>query len=220
MRGHVLRSRWSGPTVTKLTGFVLAGGASRRMGAPKHALIFDGETLLWRALGLLRRVATPVVVLGPPDRLLDSLGTSDVRLLPDALPGHGPLGAIYTGLLHTHTELNLFLSCDLPFMKRRFLLYLAAAARTTQADVILARTPHQGLQPLAAIYRRRIFAAVRRSLTRGENKITKFFRAVQVHVIEWPELTRAGFRLSIFDNLNTQEDYARAARRLHQASPH
>ena len=204
---------------TELTGFVLAGGASRRMGSPKHELVLAGESLLARTLRRSRQVARPVHVLGPPDRRRGLDAAFDVRALADDLAGRGPLGAIYTGLCHTRTEFNLFLSCDLPFMDSRFLRYLAAAAGITRADVTLARTPREGYQPLAAIYRRRALPAVRRSLANGQNKITAFFRRVQVTVIDWPDLARAGFRPSIFDNLNTREDYARAVRKIDGCQP-
>jgi molybdopterin-guanine dinucleotide biosynthesis protein A len=207
----------------QLTGFILAGGASRRMGSPKHELMIEGETLLARTLRRARRVAHPVIVLGLPERVraLDAGATASgaaldlaTEVLRDDLPGRGPLGAIYTGLRHTHTEFNLFLSCDLPFIEPRYLAYVTAIAQAAQADVTLARTPHEGYQPLAAIYRRRSLAAVRRSLERGQNKVTGFFPWVRIRVIESPELARAGFRQSIFDNLNTREDYARAVRKL------
>jgi molybdopterin-guanine dinucleotide biosynthesis protein A len=152
------------------------------------------------------------MVLGPPERLQPSDGAFGV--LPDDLPGHGPLGAIYTGLRHTRTEFNLFLSCDVPFMETLFLRYLASMAQESQADVTLARTPHEGYQPLAAIYRRRALPAIRWNLDRSQNKITAFLRWVKVRVMEWPELARAGFRVSIFDNLNTREDYGRAVLKL------
>jgi molybdopterin-guanine dinucleotide biosynthesis protein A len=201
----------SGP-LFKLTAFILAGGASRRMGSPKHELMLDGESLLARTLRRAKSVASPVMVLGPPERV--RLSDGSLRVLPDDLRGRGPLGAIYTGLRHTRTEFNLFLSCDLPFMETRFLRYLASAAQDSQADATLARTPHEGYQPLAGIFRRRALAAIRWNLDRGQNKITVFLPRVKVRVMEWPELARAGFRVSIFDNLNTREDYGRAVLRL------
>jgi molybdenum cofactor guanylyltransferase len=194
-----------------LTAFVLAGGLSRRMGRPKHALVLGGETLLERALRLARPVARRVAVVGPPERVYE-LGLG-APVFADEIAARGPLGGIYTGLCHTRTEFNLFLSCDLPFMETRFLRYLAGRARECGRDVTLAETPGQGYQPLAAIYRRRALAAVRASLASGENKVSRFFSRVRLRVLTWPEIARAGFGPSIFDNLNTEEDYARAVRK-------
>jgi molybdenum cofactor guanylyltransferase len=193
----------------ELTGFVLMGGASRRMGQPKHQLILEGETLLIRAARKLRSVTGRLYLLGPPGWVRGL----DLVALPDELPGTGPLGAIYTGLLHTRTEFNLFFSCDVPFMKVRFLGYLVRQALDSRADVTLAVTPRRGYQPLCAVYRRRALPAVRHSLAAGRRKVTSFFPTVRLRVLPWPELARAGFRPSMFDNLNTPEDYEKAASR-------
>jgi molybdopterin-guanine dinucleotide biosynthesis protein A len=201
----------------ELAAFVLVGGASRRMGRPKHDLAFGSGTLLARAVRLAGAVGRTVTVLGPPGRACGlAVGATglEVPALPDAIAGRGPLGAILSGLSRTRTEYNLFLSCDLPFMHARFLRYLAGHALQSQADVTLAYTPREGYQPLAAIYRRRARTAVRASLERGHNKITRFFSRVHVGVLRWPELTRAGFQPFIFDNLNTPEDYERALGRI------
>jgi molybdopterin-guanine dinucleotide biosynthesis protein len=195
---------------TELTGFVLAGGASQRMGRPKHELMFDGETLLARAVRLVRSVAGKVAILGPADRARGL----DVPVFPDEVAGRGPLGAIYTGLCHSHAGLNLFLSCDLPFMQASFIEYLASEAIKSGADATVAETPGQGYQPLAAIYSRRALPAVRASLANGQNKMTSFYAGIQLRVLGWPEIARLGFRRSIFDNLNTAEDYRTALQRL------
>lgn len=203
----------------QLAAFVLAGGASQRMGRPKHALTLGGNTTMLAAtVRLARSVARSVAVLGPAERVSGlapgAAGACELTAIPDEISGRGPLAAILTGLNHTRAEFNLFLSCDLPFMSRRFLRYLATRALESQADVTLAETPSDGYQPLAAIYRRRLRGAVRTSLEEGQNKVTSFFPNVKARVLRWPELARAGFQRFIFDNLNTPEDYERALRRL------
>lgn len=207
-----------------VTGFVLAGGASLRMGRPKAALTFGGETMLERQVRLLRSVSRTVEVIGPapgaPDReaVAHALGSVGVAIVPDALPGRGPLVGIYTGLMHTHTEFNFFLGCDLPFMEARFLRFLVQQALSSAAD---ATTPHSAdrrVQPLVAVYRRRALPAVRTSLESGENKVTRFYPRVRRRAVRWAEIARAGFSSRIFDNINTPEDYERAVRRREGSS--
>lgn len=193
-----------------LTGFVLAGGASSRMGRPKHTLALGGETLLVRAVRVAQSAAGRVMILGPAER---ARGIA-VPALPDDVAGCGPLGALFTGLRHTRTEFNLFLSCDLPFLPPSFLTILATLACESGADATLGALPGGRLQPLAAIYRRRARHAVGVSLDSGRYKMTHFLRRVEVRVFDWREAERAGFRPSIFDNLNTPDDYARACGRF------
>ncbi len=207
-----------------VTGFVLAGGASRRMGRPKAALVLGGETMLERQVRLLGSVSRTVVVLGPAagsgisEGLIRSLVPHGVPVIPDELPGRGPLGGIYTGLRRTRTEFNLFLGCDLPFMPARFLRALCEWALGSGADVTVPESPARGLEPLAAVYRRRALPIVRASLRRGQNKVTSFYPCVRCLVLRWPEIARSGFSARIFDNINTPEDYQRALRRVEASS--
>ena len=115
----------AGPTVPwgsvgqrypEITGFVLAGGSSKRMGRSKAHLLIGHETMVERQIHLLRSLCRSVAVLGPPEAFK---GIS-VPVFTDTFPVRGPLAALYTGLLRTHSEYNLFLGCDLPFMSVRF----------------------------------------------------------------------------------------------------
>jgi len=181
------------------------------MGRPKASLILEGQTMLARQVRLLGRVAGRVAVLGFRPEYLEDLG---VPFISDELPGRGPLGGIYTGLLRTRTEYNLFLGCDLPFANRQLLAYLARRAIEAEADATVPRSRDGRLQTLCAVYRRRARRAVRASLGAGENKLRSFFPKVNCQVIPWRDLARAGFLPSIFDNMNTSADYESARRRL------
>lgn len=193
-----------------VTGFVLAGGASRRMGQPKEVLVLAGETMLERQIRLLRAVSSFVAILGSPKC---SPGL-DVPVFPDEMPGRGPLGGIYTGLLRTRSEFNLFLSCDLPFMEVRFLQYLCRRGLESPAGVTVPESREHGYETLCALYRRRALWAVRASLAAGENKVSSFFPRVRCQVLPWREIARAGFPTRIFDNMNTREDYEAVRRRF------
>jgi molybdopterin-guanine dinucleotide biosynthesis protein A len=194
-----------------LTGFVLVGGASRRMGRAKASLLLDGEPLVERQIRLLRSAARQVVVVGGSPGHLDEL---DVPCLPDAIAGRGPLAGIYTALLESRTEYNLVLGCDLPFVYRRLLAWLALRALADGSDVTVPRSRDGRLQPLCAVYRRRVLYAVRTRLAMGENKLSGFFSMVHCTTIPWWELADAGFRASVFDNMNTPEDYEYARKRM------
>jgi len=192
--------------ILQLSGFVLAGGESRRMGSPKPLLTLGGETMLERQLHLLRRMCRGVAVVGAPPGL-PAIG---VPVWADELPGRGPLGGIYTGLKHSRMEYNLFLGCDLPFMEARFLRFLARLAIGEQADVTVPEASDRRLQPLAAVYRRRALGAIRARLQAGVNKTSSFFQRVCCRVVRWPEIARAGFSSRVFANINTPGDYEAA----------
>jgi molybdopterin-guanine dinucleotide biosynthesis protein A len=179
------------------------------MGRSKALLVLGNETMLERQIRLLRSVCRSVGVLG----LLEEPSAMEVPVFADEFAGRGPLAGLYTGLLRTHTEYNLFLSCDLPFMNVRFLRYLVGRALEGGADVTVPQSPERGFHPLCAVYRRRALWVIRSSLLAGENKVSRFFRRVRCQVVTAREIARAGFGLRIFDNMNAPEDYETAKKR-------
>ena len=82
------------------------------------------------------------------------------------------------------------------------------------SDVTVPRSREGRVEPLCAVYRRRALHAIRTSLAAGQNKLSNFFPKVRCVFIPWSDLARAGFQPSVFDNMNTPEDYDYARRRL------
>lgn len=187
-----------------LTGFVLAGGKSTRMGRDKAMLALRGRTLLETSLAALREVAPEVFILGPPE-----LYGSFAATIPDVFPGCGPLSGIHAALYHTETEFNLIVAVDIPFVSREFLAYLADRASASSAMVTL---PEIGgyLEPVCAVYSREFRKIAEQALQRGEHKITPLFSGVETLVIPQPELEKFAFTAEMFENLNTPEDLERA----------
>lgn len=98
-------------TAVPAAGAVLAGGASRRMGADKAFVAVGGVPMVVKAVGALRTAGTePTVVVGGNGPDLQKLGLGHV---PDRYPGGGPLGGIITALSSLDAPLVMVLSCDL-----------------------------------------------------------------------------------------------------------
>jgi molybdenum cofactor guanylyltransferase len=189
-----------------LSGFVLAGGASRRMGRPKHLLQMGDETLLVHQARLVHEICGSVTILASPENL-PSTRLPGFPAVEDRIPHCGPLGGIYTGLSITRTEYNLFLGCDLPLMQARFLRFLCGRAISAEADVTVPVCGPAKYQPLCAVYRRRARAVIRASLLQGDYKVARFFSRVVCHTIGLQELNRMRFDRKIFTNVNTPEQW-------------
>lgn len=158
-----------------LTGVILAGGKSSRMGRDKAALLVHGEPLLARQLRLLAE-------LGIAERLVSlRAGTTppvplpaDVRILPDTLADAGPLAGLERALAQASRPLVLVLAVDLPAMNPEFLHRLAGAA-TEGCGVVPLRG---GLaEPLVAIYPQTALAEIQRRLQRRELALQPLVRA-------------------------------------------
>lgn len=193
------------PRFPDISGFVLAGGESRRMGRDKALLPIAGQTMLERTAALLEPLVSGVTVLGSPDKY----GNLGWQVLPDAVPNRGPLAALVTGLRSTTTDWNLFLTCDLPFMEASFLEFLLASAREALEDAIVPRTA-DGPQPLCALYRRSALAVMERMLASGEVGVVDCFDALPARFLTEEVLKAFAFPERLFKNMNAPEDYERA----------
>jgi molybdenum cofactor guanylyltransferase len=183
-----------------VTVFVLAGGKSTRMGRDKAFIEYEGRPLLGRALNLGRSLAADVRIVGSAEKF-GAYGA----VVEDIFRDCGPLGGIQAALLVSHTDLNLMLAVDMPFLSLPLLQYLIGKARDSQAVVTIPRSDGR-LQPLSAIYRRAFAGIAENSLRASNNKIGALFAKVETQVIEEKELVRAGFSSAEFRNLNTPQD--------------
>ena len=169
-----------------VSGFVLAGGKSSRMGRNKAMLPWHisrtwTETLLDHTANRLRVVCDPVAICGfvpgsqPPGPDSPSLppnADSALAQIPDARPGTGPLGGIVAALEQSRTDWNLFLAIDLPLLPAGFLrdlLNRVPAGRSEPLCIIptLSGRP----QPLCSVLHRSLACGLRNALESGQYKV-------------------------------------------------
>jgi len=193
---------------SQLSGFVLAGGKSTRMGHDKAAINLNGRTLLEHALAALRAVCRDVAILGKHE-LYGALSP----VYEDAFPGCGPLGGIHAALANSQTQFNLVIAVDTPFLAPRFLSYLAERAVTSGAVVTTPEIDNY-TQPLCTVYSLDFLPIAEQALRLGNYEIVSLFPQAQTLVIKESELRKVSFAAGMFENLNTPEDLARARRRF------
>jgi len=191
----------------QLTGFVLAGGKSTRMGQDKAGLSLGGATLLATALAKARATTSEVFIVGSP-----ALYSGYAPTFSDVFPDCGPLGGIHTALSHTRTEFNLILAVDTPFLSAGLLAYLTQRALDSGA-IVTAPVIKAYPQPLCAVYSREFLPIASAALKTGNYKIVPLFPQGHTLLVEEGELARFAFTAEMFDNLNTPEDMERARRR-------
>jgi molybdenum cofactor guanylyltransferase len=144
----------------QVSGYVLAGGASSRMGQDKALLPYGGTTLVERLAGIVREAAGSVAVVGDPKKY-GGLGYS---VFADRLPGCGPLGGLYTALSISSADWNLVVACDMPGISVEILHTLLDGAGASSKNCVVAASVGGEMEPLCAIYHRRCLAAVSRAI--------------------------------------------------------
>ena len=192
-----------------LTGLVLAGGESRRMGRPKAGLEIGGRPLVGRVLESLRPFCSDLIIVARrPSGFLDW----GVRVVRDLVVGQGPLGGLVTGLFYARTPWSLVAACDIPFLKPEVVELLVEAIQGQGAGprAVVPRTPG-GWQPLAAAYSRDCQAPARRLLEAGGRKVDD----LRNWGVVWQDLPEKTIRtrdpeLVSFFNINTPSELSEA----------
>jgi molybdopterin-guanine dinucleotide biosynthesis protein A len=199
--------------VYDVSGLILVGGASRRMGRPKTELRIGGRPLV-------DRVIAPVAELCR-DVMLAARSTVDFlqyehRVVRDFLPGQGPLGGLAAGLFFSRHPWMLVVACDLPFLQPRLLSHLIERALALPPGPrVAAPQTAEGRQPLVGLYHQSCLPHMRKFLDQGRRKVDEL---IELGVI-WEGVPEAELRaidpeLDSFFNVNTPEDLAEAESRL------
>ena len=189
-----------------LSGVILSGGSSRRLGVDKASLIFDGRPLLEIVIERLSAVCREVIVASGSRGAGDWPG-SPVRFVNDAVPGQGPLAGVQAGLAAATAEFALVVACDMPFLNPGLLTYMAGLPRRYQALVPLTS---DGWHPTHAVYARTCLPVIEALLAQGSNSMEALLSRLAVQALSEEELRRHDPEgLSLF-NVNDPQDLARA----------
>ena len=110
---------------------------------------------------------------------------------------------LYTGLMRTDTPLNLFVPCDMPWIERRLVARLLAAA-AGPAAIVAGVHPLDGVQPFPLLCHTSACQIVGALLDRGARSLHALLEqpGARLVKIEEPALWRS------FTNVNTLADYA------------
>lgn len=187
-----------------VSGAILAGGKSRRMGRDKAWLdLGDGVPLVRRVANVLEQVANEIVVVANDERFA-SLG---YPLIADRYGEKGAFGGISTAVAATRGELICVAACDMPWPSPDVYRLLVRSAEGYDVAIPLIGGDFETMH---AVYRRSCLPAMERSLARGEMRIVSFFPEVRLHVVSEDEIRAVDPELRSFTNLNTPEELAQA----------
>ena len=175
-----------------LSGAIIAGGASVRLGTDKRLVAVDGAPLLARTVATLRGLVddVQVIVARAEDRdLVSATAGDDVTIGLDARSGVGPAAGLETALAGAKHPLVLVVATDHPALSVDVLRLLIDRAATTDALAVALTGPHGG-EPFLAVYRRGALAAVRAALDGGTRRMQEMLAALEPDLVA-PDVWRA-----------------------------
>ena len=148
-----------------ITGLILAGGKSTRMGTDKGMLVFHGKTFIQHSINALRPLVSEIIIISNTTAH-DIYG---VLRIEDVIQNAGPLAGIYSGLVHSKTDYNLVLSCDIPFIKPKILKILLNQVETE--DEIVQIMSNGKKNPLIALYKKQCKDLFKNLLQQRERRL-------------------------------------------------
>ncbi|CAN5694821.1 hypothetical protein BH23GEM3_BH23GEM3_02310 [soil metagenome] len=198
---------------TSSLGAILAGGQSRRFGAPKALAEIGGAPIIARVRDALLGAAADVVLITGEPGLFAGL---DLPTRPDAVAGAGALSGVHTALLHARGAgygAVFCVACDMPFLSAPLLRRLRERWEESGAHAVVPASPGPlGFEPLCALYSVAALPEVEARVRRDERALGGLIDALDADRIPLTEVLRFGEPNTLFLNVNTPEDYQRALR--------
>jgi len=188
-----------------VTGAILAGGESRRLGRDKATLLLGGKPLAhWVAEALAPAVTELWLVTNHPQTHL----ALNLPLVTDLVPFQGPLGGLATALFYARSPWVLITSVDAPFLSPRLAAALAAAAAKTTRPALVCRS-QRNVEPFPGLYAVRLLSRLQDFFLQERRTFMAFLDPQRPEV--WgPEIWRTFDPEGLsFENLNQPEDLAR-----------
>ena len=189
----------------QIAAFILAGGASSRMGTDKAQLRLEQQTFTERIAETLLELTDSVSIVGR-----DS-DDSSLPSVADVYPKWGALGGIHAALAACAREWAIVVACDLPFVTSELFSYLAT--QRMDHDAVVPIQADGRPQPLAALYR--VDPCGQRAtelIEAGRRRPQDLLDAVNTRWVAFDELRNFARAQSFFVNINTPDDYDAAIR--------
>lgn len=186
-----------------IAAFILAGGASRRMGTDKSQLLLDGKTFVEHMTAALAPISSEITVVGKT-----ATEATKLHYVPDVYPNWGALGGVHTALASSAAAWSLIVACDFPFLTSELFARLASMREGFTA---VAPIQSDGIpQPLCALYQTGpCLVRAEELISSGERKPIALLQSVQTRWVQFAEIADLPGAESFFDNINTAADYER-----------
>jgi molybdopterin-guanine dinucleotide biosynthesis protein A len=179
-----------------VTGVLLAGGRSRRMGCDKALLQINGQPLYLRVIAVMQELFKQILIAGDrPD-----LELPNIQSHADSYPGSS-LAGIHTGLSAATSDWIFIAPCDMPYPDRR--IFELLLQRRDQVSAVIASTAGMP-EPVFGLYHRSCLLHVEEMLQQNYFRIQELFKRIPVRLVDSAEFPQGWQRAMA--NVNTPED--------------
>ncbi len=191
----------SGARPEPISGIILKGGKSSRMGCDKSLLEIEGIPLIKRIYNFFAGITDEVLL---SLALGDTFSMPNTKIVSDLEANRGPLMGIYSSLSSIRTSRAFILACDIPYINPwivRQLLYYS-----DEYQIVVPSFKKGRAEPLFGIYHSSVANIAKQLLDSGVSKISALFDLCNTKILYFPDI-------DWYHNLNTREDYEKLANR-------
>ncbi len=189
--------------IGEVSGVVLAGGKSKRMGTDKRHLFVHGKPLLDRVTSVLLELFPEVLLVLAEEDI--EKPNERIRTVTDLIPGCAAVGGLYTGLYHSCHPRVFVVACDMPFINAAVIeLFLQNVDAT---DIVLAQLM-TGIQPLHGLYSKRCLPILKEMIDDRDLRLQNVADkpGLTVHRIPETEIKAVDPQSLSFLNVNSPAD--------------
>lgn len=196
-----------------ITGIILCGGKSKRMGLNKSFLKIGDQTIIERTAKLMKGMFPRVLLLTNNPDEYKFLG---LEIFEDIYKNVGPLAGIHSGLTYSATEKNFIISCDMPLITKDVIEFII----NYKTDKLITITKADSfIQQLCGLYSKNILSETVKAIEEEESeesltnqlpkcgcRVLKLVKELNAEIINI-ESEYVGYLPGMFLNMNKPEDF-------------
>jgi len=181
-----------------ISGILIAGGKSSRMGESKAFIRYKSKFLYEYPLEILDSFCDEVIISATDPRY----NHLKYRVIADEIPGKGPIGGLYTCLKEIRSEQALVLPCDVPLLNKDHINLLLEESE--KFEISLFQNEKELPEPLIGVYSRSLVPVLEKMISDQNYKLSGLFKFVPTRFVTYEKNILSGF--SDLKNINTPDD--------------
>lgn len=181
-----------------MTGIILAGGKSSRMGFNKAFIEVNGVSIIERTVNIFKGIFDEIIIITNTPLEYERF---DVKIAADLIKDAGALGGIYTGIFHASSNNSFVAACDMPFLDKDTILKMLDISFDSDAIVPFAGNR---FHPLHAVYSKNCLKPMEEAIKKGDLRINNLLKKIRTKKVEDIFIKEPAV-LSLC-NVNTTED--------------
>jgi len=185
----------------EITGIILSGGKSSRLGEEKGLAEFNGKLLIQHAIDILKPVCDTIIVSA--NKQLDGYAAFGYEVVEDQIKDIGPMGGLMACLEQSDTRYNFVISCDTPFIPSDLFPFLLESIENFQVAVPVHHDNY--IEPLCAVYATNVIWQLQHCIESGNYKLTDFIAKVNAKKVAINDQLPF-YHEEMFVNMNTRKD--------------